>query len=129
MKEHGEKSGFDKIKEDLERGADRLASDFGRGAGVVGSFMATQAAVNTAVQWAQNTEDKTGLLENFIRIEGEKKTAMLSGSYATVKNAADALGAIKEHAKKVLENTNQQIETGTLTRSFSGTLKLDQKGK
>ena len=54
---------------------------------------------------------------------------MLSGSYATVKNAADALGAIKEHAKKVLENTNQQIETGTLTRSFSGTLKLDQKGK
>ena len=67
MKEHGEKSGFDKIKEDLERGADRLASDFGRGAGVVGSFMATQAAVNTAVQWAQNTEDKTGLLENFYK--------------------------------------------------------------
>ena len=57
--------------------------------------------------------------------------ALCGGGLVAIKTAANAFGAIKDcagfvgHPRPtrggVIEKTNQQLEAGTLTKSFSGT--------
>jgi hypothetical protein len=121
MKEYDEKSILDKVTEQISLGMNDMGEDFTHGAAVVGCLMATQAAINTTVQWAQDLEDKGSLLDNFTRLYREKKTALGGGGYAAIKTVANAFGAVKNCAEEAIEKTNQQLEAGTLTKTPSGT--------
>ena len=121
MKEYDEKSTLDKVTDHVSRGMKNMGKDFAGGVGIVTSFVATQAALDTTVQWAQGLEDRGNILENFKRLDWENKTALGGGGYAAIKTVANVLGEVKDRAGEVIEKTNQQLETGTLTKSFSGT--------
>ncbi len=68
-----------------------MGEDFTGGAALVGCLVATQAAVDTTVQWAQDLEERGSLLDNFTRLDGEKKTALGGGGLCSNKNSCECL--------------------------------------
>lgn len=44
--------------------------------------------------------------------------ALGGGGTVAIRTAADAFGAVKDRAGEVIEKTNRQLATGTLTKSF-----------
>ena len=122
IKEYDDKTPLDLVKEQIGRGVTKMGEDFASGAALVGGFVSTQAAVNTAVQWAQGLEDQGNLLDNFAKLDGERKMALGGGGFVAIKTAANAFGTIKDCAGKVIENTNQP-------KSFSGTTLFELGGQ
>ncbi len=49
--------------------------------------------------------------------------------YAAIKTVANAFGAVKDRAGGVIEKTNQQLETRSPTKSFSGTALFELGGE
>lgn len=129
IKEYHDKTPLDLVKEQIGRGVTKMGEDFASRAALGGGFVSTQAALNTTVQWAQGLEDQGNLLDNFAKLDGEKKIALGGGSFVAIKTAANAFGAIKDCAGEVIEKTNQQLGAGTLTKSFSGTTLFELGGE